>query len=218
VVVVCCWSAKGGAGTTVVAAALAVLLRPRSPDGSLLVDLAGDVPSVLGVPDDPSAPGVADWLRGGALVPADGLARLERAAGPGLAIVSRGSGALVHDRAQALVALLATDHRAVVVDAGVVDGEGVAATVAATAETSLLVSRPCFLALRRAIAAPVRPSGVVLVVEEGRALVASDVESALGVPVCAQVMVTPQVARTVDAGVLLARLPRSLERELRDAA
>ena len=216
--VVCCWSAKGGAGTTVVAAALAVLLRRRSPDGSLLVDLAGDVPTVLGVPDDPSAPGVADWLRGGALVPADGLARIERAAGHGLAIVPRGSGELVHDRAHALAALLAADHRAVVVDAGVVDGDGVAATVASAVETSLLVSRPCFLSLRRAIAAPVRPSGVVLVVEEGRALVATDVEAALGVPVCAQVMVTPHVARAVDAGVLLARLPRSLERELRDAA
>lgn len=214
----CCWSAKGGAGTTVVATALAVLLATRAPGGALLVDLAGDVPAVVGVPDDRSSPGVSDWLAGGALVPADGLARLERPASGGLSIIPRGTGALADDRARALVALLRVDHRPVVVDAGVVDGPGVAASVASSAETSLLVTRPCFLALRRAIAAPVRPSGVVLVVEDGRALVAADVEGALGVPVCAQVLVTAQVARAVDAGVLPARLPRSLERELSDVA
>ena len=215
--VVCCWSAKGGAGTTVVATALAVLLA-RGSAGALLVDLAGDVPAVLGLADDSSAPGVSDWLAAGALVPADGLARLERPAGGGLSIVPRGTGALVDARAHALVALLATDHRPVVVDAGVVDGDGIAAKVASAADTSLLVTRACFLALRRAVAAPVRPSSVVLVVEDGRALVASDVEAALGVPVGAQVQVSPQVARAVDAGVLPGRLPRSLERELRDVA
>jgi MinD-like ATPase involved in chromosome partitioning or flagellar assembly len=215
---VCCWSAKGGAGTTVVATSLAVLLAARAPTGALLVDLAGDVPAVAGLPDDRSMPGVSDWLDGGALVPADGLARLERTAGAGLSIIPRGVGALADERARALVSLLRTDHRPVVVDAGVVDGPGAAATVASSVETSLLVTRPCFLSLRRAIAAPVRPSGVVLVVEDGRALVAADVEGALRVPVCAHVLVTPQVARAVDAGVLPARLPRSLERELADVA
>lgn len=214
----CCWSAKGGAGTTVVATALAVLLATRPPGGALLVDLAGDVPAVVGLPDDGAAPGVSDWLRSGEFVPADGLARLERPAGAGVSVVPRGAGTLTDDRAPALAALLVADHRPVVVDAGVVGGPGVAATVASSAATSLLVTRPCFLALRRAIAAPVRPSGVVLVVEEGRALAASDVEGALGVPVCAQVLVTPQVARAVDAGVLPVRLPRTLERDLRDVA
>jgi hypothetical protein len=216
-VVVCCWSAKGGAGTTVGASALALLLARRSLDGAVLVDLAGDVPTALGVADDATA-GVSDWLAIGEHVPADGLARLERPAGGGVAIVPRGRGSLADDRAHALAALLATDHRPVVVDAGVIDGSGVAATLAASASTSLLVTRPCFLSLRRALSAPVRPSGVVLVVEDGRALVAADVEGALGVPVCAQVLVTPQVARAVDAGILPSRLPRSLERELRDVA
>ena len=215
--VVCCWSAKGGAGTTVVAAALALVLASRSTHGALLVDMAGDVPTVLGLPDD-GATGVTDWMRSGDLVPADGLARLERVAGGGVAIVPRGVGAFVDDRAGTLAAVLRTDFRPVVIDAGVVDQAGAAATLAASAETSLLVSRPCFLSLRRALTAPVRPSGVVLVVEDGRALVAADVEAALGVPVCAQVSVTPQVARAVDAGVLHLRLPRSLERELRHVA
>ena len=215
--VVCCWSAKGGAGTTVVACALAVLLARRSQDGAVVVDLAGDVPAALGLPDDAPA-GVSDWLSIGEHVPADGLARLERSAGGGVAIVQRGRGPLHEARAHALGALLASDHRPVVIDAGVIDGPGAAATLAAFASTSLLVTRPCFLSLRRALSAPVRPSGVVLVVEDGRALAAADIEGALGVPVCAQVLVTPQVARAVDAGVLPSRLPRSLERELRDVA
>jgi MinD-like ATPase involved in chromosome partitioning or flagellar assembly len=216
-VVVCCWSAKGGSGTTVVAVALALVLARRSSVGALLVDLAGDAPAVAGLPDDPSAPGVSDWLREGALVPADGLARLETAIGRELALVPRGDGALRLDRAHALASVLNADPRPVVVDAGVVAHDPASASVAASAAKSLVVTRPCFLSLRRAIAAPVRPSAVVLAVEDGRALAARDVEAALGVPVCAEVSVTPQVARAVDAGVLVARLPRSLERELRDA-
>jgi hypothetical protein len=219
-VVVSCWSAKGGAGTTVVATALALLLARAAPGGALLVDLAGDAMAVGGLPDDPEITGVSEWLREGPHVPADALARLEVSVRDGLALLPRGSGPLVVDRAHALVALLAADPRPVVVDAGVVSGsgDGVASIVTASASDSLLVTRPCFLAMRRAIVAPVRPSAVVLVVEEGRALTASDIEAVLGVPVRAEVSVTAQVARAVDAGVFLTRLPRSLERELRHAA
>ena len=104
------------------------------------------------------------------------------------------------------------------VDAGVIGDDSIGALIAARAAESLLVTRPCFLAVRRAMAAPVRPSGIVLVVEDGRSLTAHDIESALDVPVRAQVQVTAQVARAVDAGVLVTRLPRSLEKELRHAA
>ena len=52
-----CWAAKGGSGTTVVAAALAL----TSPRPSLLVDLDGEIPAVLGLPE-PDRPGVAEWL------------------------------------------------------------------------------------------------------------------------------------------------------------
>src|SRR4051794_33057920 len=70
-VFVSCWSVKGGSGTTVVASSLALLLATRSPAGSVLVDLAGDVPAVLGIPE-PDGPGVSDWLAAGDSVPADG--------------------------------------------------------------------------------------------------------------------------------------------------
>src|SRR4051794_24982427 len=61
-VLISCWSSKGGAGTTVVAAALAITLA-RPPDGrAVLADLAGDALTVLGVGDDPTRPGLAAWL------------------------------------------------------------------------------------------------------------------------------------------------------------
>ena len=89
---------------------------------------------------------------------------------------------------------------------------GAGLALAAGAEISLLVLRPCYLALRRALAAPVRPSGVVLVTEHGRSLGRRDVEDVLGVPVRAEVPVEEAVARAVDAGLLARRLPRSLDR------
>jgi hypothetical protein len=225
-VLVCCWSSKGGSGTTVIAAALAIVLSRTSPAGALLVDLGGDVPAVLGLADEPAGVGVAEWLEGGELVPADGLARIETRVEPALSVLPRGRARLRGDRAAALAALLAADPRAVVVDGGAVGGPAGAddertelvAAIAATAERSLLVLRPCFLALRRAVQAPVRPTGVVLLAEDGRALSATDVEDVLGVPLQASVSVTAQVARAVDAGLLASRLPRTLERELRHAA
>jgi MinD-like ATPase involved in chromosome partitioning or flagellar assembly len=211
---VACWSAKGGSGTTVVAAALAL---SRAPEGALLVDLAGDVPVVLGLPDDDTGPGVAGWLAAGEDVPVDALARLERPAGQGLGLLDRGDGPLPAARAEVLAALLAADHRLVVADCGT-DPSGAALAVAAGADRSLLVTRPCFVALHRARRAPLHPSAVVLVAEPGRTLGRRDVEAHLQAPVVAVVETDPAIARAVDAGLLQARLPRALARELRDVA
>ena len=216
--VICCWSSKGGSGTTVVATALALVLGERSPTGAVLADLCGDAPVVLGTREPEASPGLAGWLAAGGDVPADALARLEEVVAPGLHLLPRGDGSLVTARAGELFAALDADPRPVVIDAGLAPPESVGAVLAASATVSLLVVRPCFLALRRAVDAVIRPSAIVLVCEEGRALTAGDVEQALGVPVRAEVMVTAHVARAVDAGVLASRLPRSLARELRDAA
>ena len=211
-----CWSAKGGTGTTVVATTLALLAARDAEGGALLVDLAGDAPATLGM-QEPQGPGVAEWLAAGDDVPADALARLETPAARGLTLLARGAGPLDATRAEVLASVLAAEPRAVFADCGVaVDGASLA--VALAADRSILVIRPCYLALRRAIAAPLRPSQVVLVREEGRALTAIDVEAALDVPVVATIDVDPAIARAVDAGLLLARLPRLLERGLRDAA
>src|SRR5215211_2524357 len=71
-VLIACWAAKGGAGTTVVATALARVLTSGAPAGALLADLAGDVPAVLGLPE-PTGPGLAEWLAAGEDVPPDAL-------------------------------------------------------------------------------------------------------------------------------------------------
>ena len=216
---VACWSAKGGSGTTVVSIALASVLARRSPGGALLADLAGDAPTALGLADAPGA-GVAEWLAAGDAVPPDALARLEVDAGP-FRLLGRGAGPGplpdAGGRGDVLAALLGADPRPVVADCGS-SPVGPALAVAAGATRSLLVVRPCYLALRRAVAAPIRPSGVVVVDEPGRALAPGDVEEALGVPVCAVVPVHDAVARAVDAGLLGARLPRPLERAVRRAA
>lgn len=213
---VACWSSKGGSGTTVVAASLALLLARRSPTGAVLVDLAGDAPAALGLPE-PAGPGLAGWFAAGPEAPVDSLARLEEQVAPGLSLLARGHGELHPDRADVLTALLAGDVRPTVVDCGA-DPAGAALCVAAGATRSILVTRACFLSLRRALNAPLRPSEVVLLSEPGRSLTRTDVEACLGAPVVADVAVDPVVARAVDAGLLASRLPRALARELGRAA
>jgi hypothetical protein len=217
-----CWSAKGGSGTTVVAASLALLLARTDAAGALLVDLAGDLPAALGLAE-PSGLGLADWLAAGSDVPADGLNRLQVAVRDGLDLLVRGRGPLEPiERVEVLAEILAGERRSVVVDCGVPrwtsSGVGDAAAVLAGAGVeSLLVTRGCYLSLRRLLAAPLRPSGVVLVSESGRALGRRDVEDVVGVSVVAEVAVEAAVARAVDAGLLSARLPRGLERALGQA-
>lgn len=205
---VACWSVKGGVGTTVVAAAIAVV-QARQGGEVLAVDLAGDLPHALGQPD-PVGPGLAEWLAAGPSVPADALARLAQPVATGLALVARGEGRLGADRADVLADLLAARAGSVVADLGRIEpGAAVAGALAARAERSLLVLRPCQLALHRAVHLPVQPTGVVVVREAARALTAADVGRALGVPVLAELAVDPAVARAVDAGMLVARFPRS---------
>ncbi|HSL57756.1 MAG TPA: cellulose synthase operon protein YhjQ/BcsQ, partial [Acidimicrobiales bacterium] len=155
--VISCWSAKGGSGTTVVAAALALVLARRPGGQVVLVDLAGDVPAVLGLPD-PSGPGLRGWCAAGAQAPADALSRLEVRAAPGLGVLPRGDGPPGGaERLEVLTSLLDADGRPVVVDCGTLRPGDPAVAVAGAATHSLLVTRPCYLALRRAVAAPVRP-------------------------------------------------------------
>lgn len=208
-----CWSTKGGSGTTVVAVAIASMLA-RLGGTSLLVDLGGDVPPVLGLPD-PEGPGISGWVAAGTGVPADALARLELAGPGGLRVLARGPEAVPGGpRADLLAALLAADARPVVADCGT-GPSGAALAVALAATHSILVVRPCYLALRQVPRAPVRPTGVVVVVEHGRALGAADVEAVAGVPVVAEVPVDDAIARAVDAGTLGQRVPRPLQRALR---
>ncbi len=205
-----CWAAKGGSGTTVVACALPLGSARSHP--ATLVDLSGDSATALGLAE-PTGPGVVDWLASPTAGPTD-LARLAVTIRDDVRLIPRGSASPPDDQWSRLAAALG-GSASVVVDAGT--GCPPQALHDA-AEHSLLVTRPCFIALRRAQQLAIRPTGIVLVDEPGRALTSSDIEHALGVAVVAEVHLDPAVARAVDAGLLAARLPRSLIASLRSAA
>ena len=204
-----CWAAKGGSGTTVFAVARA--LAATTP--TVLIDLAGDVPAVLGLPE-PDGPGIHDWLASES--PPDRLSRLEHAVTD--QVVAIAAGRRSHEpggRWFELGAHLRAEPRRAIVDAGT--GRPPDALLAA-ADEALLVTRPCYVALRHAVAAGVVPTGVVLVDEPGRSLRADDIEASLGAPVVSTTLVDPAIARAVDAGLLVSRLPGGWRRQLRRAA
>lgn len=204
-----CFAAKGGSGTTVVTASMAI----AATGPMLAVDLAGDLPAVLGLAE-PDGPGALDWLRSSA--PPVRLGSLLTSATCGLTVLPRGApGPVPVERWPALAAWLTEWDGDVVVDAGTATPP---AALLARADRTLLVTRACYLALRAAVRQATRPTGVVLVDEPGRALRAPDIEAALGAPLVATVLVDPAIARAVDAGLLAGRLPAGLRRVLRAAA
>jgi len=202
------WAAKGGAGATVLAAAHALVASTRG--ATVVVDLDGDLPAALGA-DATDRPGVAEWLQAGPDVPADALDRLLVPVADDLLLLPRGTGPLDEGRAAVLARLLADSPREVVVDAGT-RPDPAARAVVRQADRSVLVTRACYLAVRRLHAAGLAPTEVALVREPGRALGPTDIAAAVGVPVRTTVGVDPGIARAVDAGLLAARLPRGLAR------
>ena len=215
------WAAKCGAGTTVVTATLAL----ESTRPALLVDLAGDIPAVLGM-SEPDRPGVVDWLgAAGAATQLDDLvididdttallAHRGRRRTPTTATADTEDG-----RWRELAAWFDAWTLASGGDVWIDAGTGAPpAALAACVEHRWLVTRPCYLSLRRAANNAVRPTGVVLVDEPGRALRARDVERSTAAPVVTRSLVDPRVARAVDAGLLASRPPRTIRRDLRRAA
>lgn len=200
----CLFSAKGGVGCSVAAAATAGISSRRAP--TLLVDLHGELSSILGL--EPAADGLSGWFQTEAAAP-DLLRRLEVPVTDRLSLLPNGGRRSLGapDRYQLLADLLRVEQRQVVVDVGTLGLSAV--PLVAQASRSVLVTRACYLALRAAQSGP-SPDHVLLVREAGRALNANDVAVAIGAPVAAVVPWDPAVARAVDAGVLLRRLPRSL--------
>ena len=267
------WSLKHGVGTTVAAAALALHWAQNTEEGTLLVDLCGDLPYALGVPE-PDKPGISDWLAAGDDLESDVLGRLEVDVATGLHMLTRGRRPFPEDaQFDSLARQLSADHRNVIIDCGCVwthqmnwtkrnqsqrqqggfedaagsqaksFGEGAAKSNGASgsygangslacydpaqnpnaaaarflieaADHSLLVSRSCFLALRRIARSPYQPSGIILMYEDGRALVASDIADLGSCPIVLQIEMDVAIGRALDAGLLITRLPQRLDRAL----
>jgi hypothetical protein len=220
--VISLWTAKAGSGATVTAAALAIEQANAQP--TLLVDLGGDVPAVFGLEDQTT--GLTDWLDASGAAH-DALARLEvETCVAGLSVLPMGNcRSWDLDRGALLAALLGHERREVIVDVGHIEslsaealsGEPLMAlrSTFATLANSALVTRCCYLSLRRALALNIRPQSIVVIREGGRHLDRTDCEELLGAPVVAEIDVDPAVARAVDRGRLTGRSPRSLFRQVR---
>jgi cellulose biosynthesis protein BcsQ len=212
------WSPKGGSGTSVLAAACAIVLA--ADRGARLVDLDGDQAAVLGLtPGATDRPdGVRDWLAVGPEAPADALDYFAVDAGPGLVLLPPGSAERVGTGAAgaALGVVLRDGVGAIVADCGRADDAASRALVEVS-DLSVVVIRACYLALRRGTADELvrSASGIVVMEEAGRALGTREVADVLGVPVLATIPVRAAIARVVDAGVLVARLPDTLARPTR---
>ena len=204
------WSVKGGTGVTSVAAMLAISQVEHAYD-TLIVDLCGDMPAVLGLPD-PDGPGVSEWCALDMPTP-ESLGRLEVEVRPGLRLLPRGSSDLP-DQTKHLMTVLETSKRHVIVDCGRLPATGFARDVMMASARRLLVMRPCCLNLRRAQFELSEPTGVVVLKEPKRSLGIADIEMVTAAPVVAQIAVDHSIARCIDSGLISARLPRHLLRSL----
>ena len=208
-----CWSVKGGSGTTVVASTIALMRAAESQRGALLVDLAGDVPAVLGLAES-SGPGINDWFANCDHGSRMTLQSIAIQATANLQIIARGSkhlDAKENRNFSELYAALKTFDLPIIVDAGC----GLPSPdLLANASSSLLITRPCYLSLRRAAQLSVSPTGIVLINEAGRALGKHDVEAVIGAPVVAEIDFDSAIARAVDAGLLASRIPTIMSKQL----
>ena len=208
-----CWSVKGGSGTTVVASTIALMRAAESQRGALLVDLAGDVPAVLGLAES-SGPGINDWFANCDHGSRMTLQSIAIQATANLQIIARGLKQLdakENRNFTVLCAALKSFDLPIIVDAGC----GLPSPdLLAHASSSLLVTRPCYLSLRRAAQLSVSPTGIVLINEAGRALGKHDVEAVIGAPVVAEIDFDSAIARAVDAGLLASRIPTIMSKQL----
>lgn len=203
------WSMKGGVGVTAVACMLGIAMVERA-EPTVIVDLAGDIPAVLGMAPS-EEPGLADWYATPSRS-SNTLARIRRDVVPDLQVIARGVGDLTGP-ATALDRALDELDQVVIVDCGTLSSQ-VAVDVASSATQRLVVARPCYLALQALRSNPVAPSAVVMLDEKGRALGRTDVEAVAGAPVVAKIAVDVSIARALDAGLIATRLPRALVRSL----
>ncbi len=211
--IIWCWSVKGGVGTSVVAAAIALRMARNGRDVTL-VDLDGDQPELLGLvrPVAPSEPGISDWVAAGEGVPADAIGRLLEEVVHRLRLLRTGSVPLAgadRDRLRLALDVLAGSGP-VVVDAGL-DLDCIRSDLGEP-HRSVCVLRPCFLAISRVQRAAGSIDHVILVTEPGRALRSSDIAAAVGATRIDRIAWDPRVARAVDAGTMAGVLPMPLRR------
>lgn len=206
-----CSSPKGGSGCSVVAAAIARRLAEQHP--TVLVDAVGDQPALWG--RDAPEVGLRQWQQ----LPAEARStpdRLSVALGPvDLLPAGEGSVEVALERSVHEALAAAWPGRSLVVDVGT------GAVSATSADRVLLITRPCYLAMRKAAERRHGIDGVVLLVDDGRLMRGDDVEAVVGAPVLAALPSLASVARAVDSGRFDGRVnrwSRSIDRVLEQLA
>jgi len=210
-------AAKGGSGATTIAAAI-VLASAHAGATPTLVDLAGDAGAAFRSAGQPlAAPTVDEWLRASA--PTERLDELAAATDPAILTWAVGERnppdtAAPPERWRDLLDWCARRElqtsAPVVIDGGTNSTALLAAGCTGHA-TTLLVTRRCYLGLRRATRQP-PPDAVVIVDEPQRALTRRDVERSVGAPVITTLAWDPAVAQAIDAGLTVSDAPRPLRR------
>ena len=200
-------SPKGGTGTSVVAASLAIVSSSSSP--TLLVDLAGDQAAILGLPQPPI--GLSDWANGMTYRDFDEIISLCH---DNLYLAPTGTfdfetlNANAWDKLLRALSLKHSEGCNIIVDLGRAD---IPLALRKIVDTCYLVTRPCYLALRRAVDLETAFSGVIVVNEPDRVLTSRDVESVLKLKCVAEIPYTSEISRRVDSGLLKSRLPMALQ-------
>lgn len=214
---VLCWSPKGGSGTSVVATGLAIVESRSATDRNndartVIVDLAGDVPAILGI-EDPLV-GIAEWISDPTSFDIRTLI-VDRETE--LGVLPRGRATLPESRSGAWSRLaaeltnLSTSCCTIIVDAG---RGPVPRELESVADHRYIVVRPCYLALRRARLIDHSSDAVIIVTEPDRALRQADVARVLGLPIAATLDISADIARRVDAGIITSRPSTELIRAL----
>jgi cellulose biosynthesis protein BcsQ len=200
-------SPKGGTGTSVVAASLAIVSSSSTP--TLLVDLAGDQAAILGLPQPPI--GLSDWANGMTYRDFDEIVSLCH---DNLYLAPTGTfdfetlNANAWDKLLRALSLKHSEGCNIIVDLGRAD---IPLALRKIVDTCYLVTRPCYLALRRAVDLETAFSGVIVVNEPDRVLTSRDVESVLKLKCVAEIPYTSEISRRVDSGLLKSRLPVALQ-------
>jgi hypothetical protein len=166
--------------------------------------------------------GIGEWLAAGPTTPASAIESFALDDCAAFSLVPAGSATSTSDGAgeagAALAVVLRDDPRISVLDAGLAVAPD-ARSLVELADLSLLVVRACVLALRGAYDRHdlvQATSGLLLVDEPHRSLHARDVAELAGRPIFGTVPCVPEIARAVDAGLLLARAPVQLFRPLEE--
>lgn len=225
------WSAKGGVGVSTIAALSSIGLSSAVTRDApvFIVDLVGDLAAVFGV-ETKSDVGVAEWSRSSEPTVA-ALSRIATPVAQNLSFIARGRGNFGLPPAQ-LVASVASlagsiggqeadSFGVAVLDAGSFDQSLLAAKcncadhqyrfeVLEHVDADILITRNCYLALRNAKFLGRKPAGVILASERSKALGAGDVEVVVGADVIAEIEIDSRISRSVDAGLICARVPKKL--------